>query len=97
MNLLIETPETERATWNENEVLSKPELLQRYLQVRAFSNSICETLEPEDCVIQSMPEASPTKWHLAHTSWFFEMFVLEQFFPNYQPLHPQYGFLFNSY
>jgi len=44
-----------------------------------------------------MPEASPTKWHLAHTSWFFETFVLKQFFPDYDSLHPQYGFLFNSY
>jgi hypothetical protein len=54
-------------------------------------------LEPEDYVIQSMPEASPTKWHLAHTSWFFETFVLKQFFPDYQSMHPQFGFLFNSY
>jgi len=44
-----------------------------------------------------MPEASPTKWHLAHTSWFFEEFVLRQFFPDYHSLHPQHGFLFNSY
>ena len=77
--------------------MAKAELLRRYLRVRGFSKKICETLEPEDCVIQTMPEASPTKWHLAHTSWFFEVFVLKQFFPDYQSLHPQYGFLFNSY
>jgi ergothioneine biosynthesis protein EgtB len=71
--------------------------LRRFLDVRAFSKKISENLEPEDCVIQSMPEASPTKWHLAHTSWFFEVFVLKRFFPDYQSLHPQYGFLFNSY
>jgi ergothioneine biosynthesis protein EgtB len=75
----------------------KSELGQRYRRVRRFSDKLCETLEPEDYVIQTMPEASPTKWHLAHTSWFFETFVLKQFFPDYHSLHPQYGFLFNSY
>src|SRR5215468_7718568 len=76
---------------------SKSELAQRYRRVRRFSEKHCETLEPEDYVIQTMPEASPTKWHMAHTSWFFETFVLKQFFPDYHSLHPQYGFLFNSY
>src|SRR3954468_12416179 len=80
-----------------SETPSKTELLRRYLRVRRFSKRICETLEPEDCVIQTMPEASPTKWHLAHTSWFFEVFVLKEFLPDGQSLHPQYGFLFNSY
>ncbi|HTV41445.1 MAG TPA: ergothioneine biosynthesis protein EgtB [Candidatus Sulfotelmatobacter sp.] len=97
MNTIVEMPETNRVGWTESEIFSKPGLLHRYLHVRGFSRKICETLEPEDCVIQSMPEASPTKWHLAHTSWFFEQFVLKQFYPDYQPLHPQYGFLFNSY
>jgi len=72
-------------------------LLEHYTQVRGFSNRLCETLEPEDYVIQTMPEMSPTKWHLAHTSWFFETFVAKPFLPNYHPLHPQYAFLFNSY
>src|SRR5215813_4412946 len=76
---------------------SKSPLGQRYRRVRGFSDKLCETLEPEDYVIQTMPETSPTKWHLAHTSWFFETFVLNQFFPDYQSPHPQYGFLFNSY
>src|SRR5215475_15375466 len=76
---------------------SKSDLGQRYRRVRRFSEKLCETLEPEDYVIQTMPEASPTKWHLAHTSWFFETFVLKQFFPDYHSLHPQYAFLFNSY
>jgi ergothioneine biosynthesis protein EgtB len=97
MNTVVEAPETERGKWSEREVFAKPELLQRYLEVRAFSKRICQTLEPEDCVVQTMPEASPTKWHLAHTSWFFEVFVLKQFIQSYQPLHPQHGFLFNSY
>src|SRR6266403_2097934 len=75
--------------------VSKSELGRRYRRVRRFCEKLCETLEPEDYVIQTMPEASPTKWHLAHTSWFFEAFVLKQFFPDYDSLHPQYGFLFN--
>ncbi len=97
MNTIAEAPQTERVRGTEGGAFSKPELLQRYLQVRSFSKELCETLEPEDYVIQSMPEASPTKWHLAHTSWFFEAFVLKQFLPDYQPRHPQYRFLFNSY
>ncbi len=76
---------------------SKSGLGQRYRRIRSFSGKLCETLEPEDYVVQTMPEASPTKWHLAHTSWFFETFVLKQFFPDYHPQHPQFGFLFNSY
>ncbi|MBV8968896.1 MAG: ergothioneine biosynthesis protein EgtB, partial [Verrucomicrobia bacterium] len=52
---------------------------------------------PEDCVVQTMPEASPVKWHLAHTSWFFETFVLRAALPDYSPIHPQYAYLFNSY
>src|SRR5271154_3631374 len=76
---------------------SKSELEQRYRRVRHFSGKLCETLEPEDYVIQTMPEASPAKWHLAHTSWFFETFILKRFLPDYRPRHPQFGFLFNSY
>jgi ergothioneine biosynthesis protein EgtB len=97
LNTVTETPPTKRVSGVERGAFSKSELLRRYLQVRGFSKKICETLEPEDCVIQTMPEASPTKWHLAHTSWFFEVFVLKQFLPDYHSLHPQYGFLFNSY
>jgi ergothioneine biosynthesis protein EgtB len=93
LNTIIEIPQTK----NTNGTFSRLDLLRRYLQVRDFSENICETLEPEDCVIQTMPEASPTKWHLAHTSWFFETFLLKQFFPGYESAHPQYGFLFNSY
>ena len=97
MNTMIETPPTKRARATGNGAGPKPELLRRFLQVRAFSKKIGDRLEPEDCVIQTMPETSPTKWHLAHTSWFFEVFVLQRFIPDYQSLHPQYGFLFNSY
>ena len=69
----------------------------RYRAVRSFTESLCETLAPEDYVVQSMTDVSPTKWHLAHVSWFFETFILKPHFPNYEPLDPQYAYLFNSY
>ena len=72
-------------------------LLGQYRTVRAFSERICEPLVPEDYVVQSMPDVSPAKWHLAHTSWFFETFLLKPHQAGYQSIHPQYDFLFNSY
>ncbi|HVO75414.1 MAG TPA: ergothioneine biosynthesis protein EgtB [Ignavibacteriaceae bacterium] len=72
-------------------------LIQKYRKVRSFSIELCKPLVTEDYVIQSMPDVSPTKWHLAHTSWFFEAFVLRKSVPDYISLHPQYNFLFNSY
>jgi ergothioneine biosynthesis protein EgtB len=72
-------------------------LLARYRDVRDFSKLLARDLEPEDCVVQSMPDVSPSKWHLAHTTWFFETFVLKPWQKNYQPAIPEYGFLFNSY
>jgi ergothioneine biosynthesis protein EgtB len=54
-------------------------------------------LQPEDCVVQTIPEVSPTKWHLAHTSWFFETFILKDALPGYSPINVQYAYLFNSY
>ena len=54
-------------------------------------------LAPEDCVVQSMPDVSPTKWHMAHTTWFFETFLLKKWNPGYQPVNPEYAYLFNSY
>jgi ergothioneine biosynthesis protein EgtB len=68
-----------------------------YQRVRSFSHHLAEPLEIEDYVIQSMPDASPAKWHLAHTSWFFETFVLATHRKGYQSPHPQYNYLFNSY
>jgi len=65
--------------------------------VRRFTEKLCETLAVEDYVIQSMPDASPTKWHLAHTSWFFETFILSPEQPDYRPFHRRFGYLFNSY
>jgi len=72
-------------------------LADQYRSVRALSEKLCETLVTEDYVIQPMPDCSPTKWHLAHTSWFFETFVLKDHVDGYRSPHPQYDFLFNSY
>ncbi len=72
-------------------------LLDRFRDVRAFSERMCEGMEAEDFVIQSMPDVSPTKWHLAHTTWFFEAFLLQPHDPEYRPLNGQYNYLFNSY
>lgn len=77
--------------------LSKAHLLQHFKTVRSFSLYLCEPLEVEDFVIQASEFASPTKWHLAHTSWFFETFVLEKFDEDFESLHPQYAYFFNSY
>ncbi len=65
--------------------------------MRDFTQRLCRSLEPEDFVIQSMPDVSPTKWHLAHTTWFFETFVLKVWMQRYRPEVPQYAYLFNSY
>ncbi len=72
------------------------DLAQRYQRVRACSAARCAPLAPEDHVAQSMPDASPAKWHLAHTTWFFEELVLARR-PGYQPFDPAFGYLFNSY
>lgn len=73
------------------------QLLSRYQRVRQFTELLCQPLATEDYVIQSMPDVSPTRWHLAHTTWFFETFVLKAFSPNYQSPYHQYDYLFNSY
>jgi ergothioneine biosynthesis protein EgtB len=72
-------------------------IAERYAAVRGFTDRLCEGLATEDFVVQSMPDVSPTKWHLAHTSWFFETFVLRPHLPGYRPLEETYAYLFNSY
>jgi len=72
-------------------------LLARFREIRNFTTGLCANLEPEDCVVQSMPDVSPTKWHLAHTTWFFETFMLKKWVPGYRSEIPQYAYLFNSY
>ncbi|MCB2409015.1 ergothioneine biosynthesis protein EgtB [Hymenobacter lucidus] len=72
-------------------------LLTRYQAVRHQTEALCRPLLPEDTVVQPVIDVSPPKWHLAHTTWFFETFLLAQFQPGYQVFHPDYAFLFNSY
>ena len=72
-------------------------LTDRYQRVRDLSLALAEPLHPEDQVVQSMPEVSPTKWHLAHTTWFFEHFVLGALAEGYAPFNDHYHHLFNSY
>ena len=76
---------------------SAPDLAAHYQAVRQMTERLAAPLTPEDCAVQSMPDCSPAKWHLAHTSWFFETFVLESAVKGYQHFHPQFRYLFNSY
>jgi ergothioneine biosynthesis protein EgtB len=68
-----------------------------FLAVRSETECRARPLSPEDQMVQSMPDASPVKWHRAHTTWFWEQFLLGQHSPGYAPFHPDYAFLFNSY
>ena len=79
------------------QVEAKLSALAQYERVREQTEHLCEPLETEDYCIQPMVDASPPKWHLAHTTWFFETFVLKSALPNYRPFHPAFEFLFNSY
>lgn len=72
-------------------------LAQAFRRVRAFSEKLAEPLEPEDCVVQTMVDVSPTKWHLAHTSWFFDTFILQPHLRGFRPAAASYAYLFNSY
>lgn len=72
-------------------------LAQAYDGVRRATLALAAPLSPEDCCVQSMPDASPVKWHLAHTTWFFETFVLEPHEPGFAPFHPAFRVLYNSY
>lgn len=73
------------------------DLVAQYRDVRALSEMYCSPLCNEDYGLQAIPETSPAKWHLAHTSWFFETFVLKPFVERYREFHPQFNVLFNSY
>ncbi len=79
-------PDEQRSAWSNT-----------YLHVRRQSEALCAPLTREDHVIQTAPEASPAKWHLAHVSWFFETFLLKAYLPGYAEFHPRFGYLFNSY
>lgn len=80
-----------------NMTLPSQTLAARYAGVRARTEALAAPLSPEDQVVQSMPDASPTKWHRAHTTWFFETFLLRPHLPGYCPVREEYAFLFNSY
>jgi ergothioneine biosynthesis protein EgtB len=73
------------------------QLSQRFRGVRSRTLAICKPLTPEDMMVQSCPEASPAKWHLAHTAWFFESFILRDFLPGYRLFNEDFPWLFNSY
>lgn len=72
-------------------------VIQQYKKTRLYTESICKPLQTEDYVVQASEFASPAKWHLAHTTWFFETFILKAYFPDYKLYHPDFSFLFNSY
>src|SRR5215471_20910675 len=73
------------------------ELAEQYTAVRQRTVELCAPLSVEDHALQPMPDASPAKWHLAHTTWFFETFVLSQYMQDFRPYHPAFRNLFNSY
>ena len=72
-------------------------IAERFHTVRERTLTLCKPLTPEDMMVQSCPEASPAKWHLAHTAWFFESFILSEFLPGYRLFNPDFPWLFNSY
>jgi len=76
---------------------SSASLITAYRKIRSQSQALVEHLSEEDCVVQSMAEASPAKWHLAHTTWFFETLILTPIVPGYRCFDQAYGYLFNSY
>src|SRR5476649_35757 len=73
------------------------ELKDRYIEVRKRTEHICEPLQTEDYVVQPVVDESPPKWHIGHTTWFFETFILKPYFMGYQEYNPDYNFVFNSY
>jgi ergothioneine biosynthesis protein EgtB len=81
-------PEKRQSTMN---------LSNRFLEVRSHSEALCAPLQTEDYVAQPVVDVSPPKWHLAHTTWFFEAFIIQKFVKRYQPFREDYDFIFNSY
>lgn len=77
--------------------LDRNQILERFRKTRRLSARLCEPLAVEDYVVQTMPDASPAKWHLGHTTWFFENFILSKFESGFEPFHARFNFLFNSY
>ncbi len=77
--------------------IERSELAEYFKRVRRTTEALCAPLQTEDYVVQPIEDVSPPKWHLAHTTWFFETMFLQRFKSEYQVYHPQYAFLFNSY
>lgn len=77
--------------------IATSDLVKKYINIRKYSEEICAPLEIEDYVVQPIVDVSPPKWHLGHTTWFFETFILVPNFPDYKVFDPQYNFVFNSY
>src|SRR3546814_16649146 len=75
----------------------KPILNDQYKDVREASEKSCEPLDVEDYVLQPIADVSPPKWHLGHTTWFFETFILMKYLKDYEAFNPHYNFVFNSY
>ena len=97
MELELLRRESKSSTPSNTVHAERDELPRRYDEVRRATEWICEPLTVEDCVIQSAIECSPVKWQLAHTTWFFETFVLLPNDPSYREFHPTFSYLFNSY
>ena len=85
------------AAYRMDEQAGSQTMAARYAAIRGHTEHLAAALTAEDQCVQSMPDASPAKWHRAHTTWFFEQFVLRQFAPQYRVFDPAFGFLFNSY
>lgn len=77
--------------------INQVDLIDLFTSTRQHTERICNALKTEDYVLQPIAEVSPPKWHLGHTSWFFETFILSKFAVDYRPFNPQYNFVFNSY
>src|SRR5260370_23715649 len=84
-------------TFDRAAVSGPADLRASFKRVRAYTDSLVAPLGDEDRVVQSMPDASPAKWHLAHTTWFFETFLLIEHLPGYEVFDPSFAYLFNSY
>ncbi len=77
--------------------MNRSQLIKYFSRVRQVSEQICQPLETEDYVVQPVEDVSPPKWHLGHTTWFYEAMFLDRYLSDYQPFHPDYSFIFNSY
>ena len=94
---MSQTLTQDSAAGSQAPLLEREQAVHDFTAVRAMTEALCQPLQPEDCLLQSITETSPPKWHLAHVSWFFETFLLQEYLPGYQPFNPRFRYLFNSY